>query len=77
MPKLRETLEQMERRRFKHWVENNMDDLGLNQTDVGDCLNLSQSKVSNRLNGKTEWSLSEMAKLCELFNEQYVVGGIK
>lgn len=77
MPKLRETLEQMERRRFRHWVKNNMDDLGLNQTDIGDCLNLPQSKISDRINGKTEWSLTEMAKLCELFNEQYVVGGIK
>jgi len=77
LPKLRETLEQMERRRFRHWVKNNMDDLGLNQTDIGDCLNLSQPKISDRINGKTEWSLTEMAKLCELFNEQYVVGGIK
>ena len=77
MPKLRETLEQMERRRFKHWVKNNMDDLGLKQTDVGDFLNLTQQSISDRIIGKTEWSLSEMAKLCELFNEQYVVGGIK
>jgi predicted transcriptional regulator len=77
LPKLRETKEQMERRRFKHWIKNHMDDLGLSQTDIGECLNISQCAISLRINGKREWSLSEMAKLCELFNEQYVVGGIK
>ena len=77
MPKLRQTTEQMEQRRFKHWVENHMDDLGLTQTDLGDCLDLSQKAISRRIVGTTEWRISEMAKLCELFNEQYSMGGIK
>lgn len=77
MPKLRETNDQMERRRFKHWVENHMDDLGLTQTDLGECLDLSQKAISRRIVGTTEWRISEMAKLCELFNEQYSMGGIK
>ena len=77
MPKLRSTPEQMEKRRFKHWVENHMDDLGLTQTDLGECLDLSQKAISRRVVGKTEWRLTEMAKLCELFNEHYSMGGIK
>lgn len=77
MPKLRESREQMENRRFKHWVKNHMDDLELTQTDLAECLELPQQAISRRIKGLTRWNLTEMAKLCELFNEQYVVGAIK
>lgn len=77
MPKLRETLEQKERRRFNGWVYANMKMQDLAQKDLADCLDLPQPSISTRLHGKREWSLTEMTKLCELFNEQYVVGVMK
>ena len=77
MPKLRPTLEQIEKRNFSAFVIANMKAMELKQEDIADCIGVTQGAVSNRFNEKTEWSLSEMAKVCELFNEQYVVGGIK
>jgi predicted transcriptional regulator len=75
MPKLRPTPEQLENKRFRGWVLANMKELRLRQEDIADCLELSKSAISYRINGKREWSLTEMYKLSELFNEQYVVGG--
>ena len=74
MPKLRATPEQKEVRRFNGFVMANMKAQGLRQQDIADALDIPQSTVSNRLLEKTEWSLKDMYKVCELFGESYKVG---
>lgn len=74
MPRLRATPEQKEVRRFNGWVLANMKVQGLRQQDIADALDIPRSTVSDRLHEKTEWSLREMYKVCELFGETYKVG---
>lgn len=42
---------------------------GLKQTDVARALLVSEHTVSDKLNGHTEWTLSEMYRLLGLFGQ--------
>lgn len=74
MPKLRPTPEQIEVRRFNGYVLANMKVLGISQEDIAKCIGLSQGSISNRICEKTDWTLTEMIMVCELFGQQYVLG---
>lgn len=43
----------------------------ITQADLARELNLPQSGISNRLNGKVEWSKSEIDKVCDLLGMTY------
>ena len=75
MPKLRPTVEQRETRNFNAFLLVYMKALKLHQEDIAVCLGITQGAVSNRLNEKTDWSLTEMAKICELLDMSYTING--
>lgn len=41
---------------------------GKTEADLAKALNLSPSSLSCRLNGKTDWSLSEIQDVCTVLN---------
>ena len=75
MPKLRPTVEQRETRKFNAFLFIHMKALKLHQKDIADCIGITQGAVSNRINEKTPWSLTEMAKICELIEMPYTING--
>lgn len=44
---------------------------GINQTQYGEYIGLSQSSVSDRLIGNVEFDLYEIKKTCELLNKPF------
>lgn len=44
---------------------------GESQTSLAKLLEMSRPAMSNRLAGKTEWTISEIDKLCEYFDKDY------
>lgn len=44
---------------------------GDTQESIGKLLGLAYSSVCRRLTGKTEWSISEIDKLCDYYNKSY------
>ena len=44
---------------------------GLTQKDYGEYLGLSPSSISDRLNGVSEFDLTEIKKTCELLNKSF------
>lgn len=43
----------------------------VNQARVGEYLHIPQTAVSNRLSGKTEWTLREIMKIYELLGVEH------
>lgn len=75
MPKLRSTTEEKEMRRFNRFINGWMKEKKLSQEDLAGCLELPRQSVGYRLNGKSRWTLQEMAKICELIGVTYTIGG--
>jgi len=44
---------------------------GDTQESLGKLLNLPHSSISRRLTGDTEWSISEIDKICEHYGKDY------
>jgi transcriptional regulator with XRE-family HTH domain len=44
---------------------------GETQSDLAKQLNLSIPAISNRFNGKTEWSITEIDAICKRYNKSY------
>ena len=74
MPKITLNKRQMEIRDFSPWVRGMLADRKLRQQDLADYLNLPQQSLSQRILGKSEWHLGEIADCCEYFGEVYTVG---
>lgn len=64
-------------RNFSFWVRGMLAEKKARQQDLADYLNLPQQSLSQRILGKTEWKLGEMADCCEFFEESYVIGAGK
>ena len=77
MPRLRLTKEEKEIRAFSNWVRGELVYRGLRQQDLADALEISKAAVCQKLKTKMSWSLSDIAKVCEFFGEEYTVGGVK
>lgn len=71
MPKLRPTPEQLAIRRFNGFVQDCMTRHDMSQEQLGIEIGLKQTGVSSRLRGKSRWTLPEMFRICELFEEDY------
>lgn len=44
---------------------------GDTQKSIANLLGVSQQSISRKLNGKNEWTISEIDKLCEYYNKDY------
>lgn len=44
---------------------------GDTQKSIANLLGVSQQSISRKLNGKNEWTISEIDKLCEHYNKDY------
>lgn len=44
---------------------------GDTQKNLAKLLDITYSSVSRRLSGRTEWSISEIEKLCEYYGKDY------
>lgn len=44
---------------------------GDTQKTIAKLLDITYSSVSRRLSGRTEWSISEIEKLCEYYGKDY------
>ncbi len=44
---------------------------GDTQRTLGKVLGLTYSAIWRRITGKTEWSISEIDKICEYYNKNY------
>jgi len=44
---------------------------GITQSQLGNEIGLDQTGISKRLKGKSRWTLQEMFRICELFEEDY------
>lgn len=75
MPRLRETTEEKEMRRFNRFINGYLKEKRLRQEDLADYLELPRPSVGNRLCGKTKWTLADMAKACEFIGVPYTIGG--
>lgn len=76
MPKLRPTAEQLAIRRFNGFVRDGMKRNKLSQDRLGRAIGIDQGTVSRNLAEKNEWTLNEMFRICELFEEDYgILGG--
>ena len=71
MPKLRATPEERAIRRFNGFVQDGMTRHGITQSQLGNEIGLDQTGISKRLKGKSRWTLQEMFRICELFEEDY------
>ena len=76
MPKLRPTPEQLAIRRFNGFVRDGMTRHKLSQKRLGEEIGIDQATVSRNLAEKNEWTLNEIFRICELFEEDYgILGG--
>ena len=75
MPRLRLSNEEKEIRAFTNWVRGELVYRKLKQSDLADHLEVSKATVSQKLKLKIAWSLSDMVRICEFFQEEYTVGG--
>ena len=75
MPKLRPTPEQRECNRFSDFVRGELKRQGKQQQDLADCLRLTRTAVTKKINGKAAWSLSDIVQTLEFLNSSYVIGG--
>lgn len=74
MPKLRETEEEKEVHRFQDWVRGECRRNGLHQKGLADELLISEAALCKRLNGHSQFTVTEVAKICSVFGA-YTFGG--
>ena len=74
MPKVFITSEQREINRFNDYVRGELRRRNLRHADLADELNLPQVSITNRLNGKTEWTLADIIKTLSFFDTGYQFG---
>jgi transcriptional regulator with XRE-family HTH domain len=77
MPRLRRTPDEKCNDDFNAYVLLFQKKNKMRQEDIGNLLNLSHGAISQRLNGKTRWTLLEMALLVEEFGEPFTIGANK
>ena len=74
MPKLRLTTEERECNRFSDLIRGELKRQGKRHADLADELNLPTVAVTNRLNGKTRWTLPEMVTAVVFLNTNFEIG---
>jgi len=74
MPKCFITAEQRELNRFSDVVRGELHRQNKRHKDLADELSISQVAATNKINGKTEWSLSEVIQTVRFLGIEYVFG---
>ena len=77
MARLRPTTEQREAQAFRMWVRGRLAERRETQSVLALVLGISQQAVSSKICGSAEFTLRDMALICEHFGQQYQIGGIK
>ena len=75
MPRVYLTKEDRECQRFSDFVRGELKRQDKRHKDLADCLNISQVATTNKINGKTKWSLSDMIQTLDFLHSSYVIGG--
>ena len=74
MPRVFITTEQRELNRFSDVVRGELRRQNKRHKDLADELNISQVATTNKINGKSEWSLSEVIQTVRFLGIEYVLG---
>lgn len=74
MARLRADKKTKEARAFRTWVNVRMAEHDETQSCLAAVLGISQQAVSQKLSGKSPFTLEDMAVICEHFGQQYQVG---
>lgn len=74
MPRSYITSEQRELNRFSDVVRGELRRQNKRHRDLADELSISQVAATNKINGKSEWSLSEVIQTVRFLGIEYVFG---
>jgi hypothetical protein len=74
MPRTYLTNEERELNRFSDVVRGELRRQNKRHKDLADELSISQVATTNKINGKTEWSLSEVIQTVRFLGIEYVFG---
>lgn len=74
MPKLREAEEEKEVHRFQDWVRGECRRKGMTQKKLAEELLMNEQAMCHRLNGRSRFTVAEVAKICSLLGA-YTFGG--
>ena len=75
MPKVYLTKEERECRRFSDYVRGELKRQKRSHSDLAAELNITQSAVTQKINGKIVWTLPEMITTLMFLGEEYTIGG--
>jgi len=75
MPKVYLTTEERECNRFSDYVRRELRNQKKTHSDLASELHLTQSTVTQKINGKIVWTLPEMITTLMFLGEEYTIGG--
>lgn len=75
MPKVYLTAEERECNRFSDFIRGELKRQDKRHKDLADELNLSTVAITQRINGKTRWTLPEIIQAVNFLNTEYTIGG--
>lgn len=74
MPRVNLNNRDREKRCFSDYVRGQLRRTNKRQQDLAEYIGLTQQGISQKLMGKSDWKLSEIADVCQFFGEAYTVG---
>lgn len=77
MPRIYLTSEEREENRFCDFVRGTLKRNGLRHKDLADALNLPTVSITQRINGKSRWTLPEMIQTLHFLGCTYTLGDSK
>jgi len=75
MPKVYLTTEERECNKFSDYVRGELKRQGKRHSDLAYELNLTQSTVTQKINGKIVWTLPEIISTLTYLGTEYTIGG--
>lgn len=75
MPRVTLNNREWETRCFSDYVLGQLHRTNKRQQDLASYIGITQQGLSQRINGKVEWKLTEVADVCGFFGEPWTVGG--
>lgn len=75
MPKVYISAEERECHRFSDFIRGELKRQNKRHSDLAYELNLSTVAVTQRINGKTRWTLPEIIQTINYLNTEYTIGG--
>lgn len=74
MPRVNLNNRDREKRCFSDYVIGQLRRTNKRQQDLADYIGITQQGLSQRVKGKVEWKLAEVADVCSFFGEPWTVG---